>query len=919
MTNLLREAEVLDWLLGEWRETGPSVCVLEGFSGIGKSIVAHKIRRAWDGPAVLVSASESDDIETLLLLIAAKLEADGVSIVADHPDGDFRAGLLELLATQALVVIDDFEAALDPESRLPRSAGLADLVRNLCKSNFQGRVLLVTSESPAEGPWLHGAATKTMFPPSADDARTILTRLMSDRGVLDEVPADMLDDVVAWLGNNPRAMEAFVACLVDEPLDGLIDLGSDAWQSRELAASPMVVRRLEERFLTKTIERLDAPSRMLLESLSAFRRSFTIDAIREMTPAGSSAEALKDGLASRFLLGRDRRWYSISPVARQLALSRLGRNERRRLVAHRQAAQHYRKRLQPRPAGGIGGGGTPRDLVRVGAEFVEARYHLLAVGAEADFQELAANYRRIILGSYQHLSRPPSDPAAVRELIATLGAALFDLPEGYGRLRGVLAALLAARGRPRDLEVAYRQATLATLEVRDLDPWLLRVELACRLDTPLAIAAVVEQGARRLPERDFGILVRKATEAHGSRRQLSEALKVVRFGLENVRDPEIRQHLLSLEAFVLSASGDREKAIDVLVDAIQEVGRASHLGWRLVEQALFLAHQQGDRERIVKIRQVATEGEMSDSAIALCDLVTDQIERRFARAAEKALDYTDYFALVCQGAFSALVAGEVERATFLFESGRFVANSASWWLRGLIALCQGSAEVYWESMAQALGRELSVNERSDPLLWLHVWAERPPWIGNYPAFYFPRLPALLTGLQEDIVFMDSYVPLQSMYPLSGVSLPVLRPTAKASADGVLEGRIAGGDRAPVITIIREMNVGDTFRVNRGVAVGGNGHIAGPVAGRDINWPGDADASQIVAELRLVADACEAGSVEASPVEVSKLRVALEAAEQGDPGATKKALSGLGSWSIGAATEVGASVLASAIAAAIGLG
>ena len=54
MPQELREVELLEWMLREWPQTDSSVCMLEGFSGIGKTNAAHKARRAWDGPSVLV-------------------------------------------------------------------------------------------------------------------------------------------------------------------------------------------------------------------------------------------------------------------------------------------------------------------------------------------------------------------------------------------------------------------------------------------------------------------------------------------------------------------------------------------------------------------------------------------------------------------------------------------------------------------------------------------------------------------------------------------------------------------------------------------------------------------------------------------------------------------------------------------------
>jgi len=922
MTEELREVELSDWMLGEWPDSRDAVCVLEGFSGIGKSSVAHRVRRAWDGPAVAVSVNEADDMESLLFLIASKLESDGCSIVAGDADGDFRRGLIDLLSTRSLVVLDDFESALDPETRLPMHRGITEFIREVADRRGTGRLLLVTSESPAEGPWLHNAVVKTMFPPSGDDALGILETLLRARGLLDEVTSEQRRDVVAWLGGNPRAMEALVACLRDDPLDELINLDVDAWESRDLAASPTVVARLEQRFLSKTIERLDPTARVLLQSLSVFRRSFTIDALREATPRGSSAELLKEALTSRFLISRDRRWYTVNPIARQLCLSTLDRNIRRRSISHRVAADHYRKRMQPRPTGGIGGGGTPRDLVRMGAEFVEARYHYLQIGADAEFQELAGRYRRVILKNYQHLSQVPVETDSQNELIATLGAVLFDLPEGHGSLRAVLASLLARRGRTNDLNLAYRQVVLSTRDAVPASAWMLRLDLAQKLDSLAAVEAVATQALNRLAENESTRVVRRAIEHLVSHGSVPEAEKLVEEAFSVLREPDARQPICSLRAYMLTRAGDRKRAIDFLADSYAEIGRSARHGWRLFEQALFLSHQERDRSRIARLRELIASAGINEHQPILCDVLTLQLDGDYAEAAELALQHTDYFAVAAQGAFCALANGDVEQAGHLLERGRFVPNSATWWLRGVVALCQGQGAIYLESMSRSLGRDLAQGEAEDVALWIKTWAAAPPWLGIYPSFYFPRIPAVLTGLDEEMVPSGQHVPIENLYRLRDVTLPRPKSVAQArGADSVGHEEARGrpeSTRTTIVNIIEENVVGDSYRADNGVVIGGNARVWGPVAGRDVVWPGGVDSKELVDDLRRLVDAFEAGEGGDWEGGAEALRDALAAAEQGDARSMSTFLQRAGRWAFDLATAAGAGVAATAIAAASGL-
>jgi hypothetical protein len=65
------------------------------------------------------AATQGATAETLHVNIAAKLEADGCRVVADQADGDFRAGVLELLRGDSLVIMDDFEALLARDTHRP--------------------------------------------------------------------------------------------------------------------------------------------------------------------------------------------------------------------------------------------------------------------------------------------------------------------------------------------------------------------------------------------------------------------------------------------------------------------------------------------------------------------------------------------------------------------------------------------------------------------------------------------------------------------------------------------------------------------------------------------------------------------------------------------------------------------------------
>lgn len=57
MPNELSELE--QWLKTDWKAHGPTVAVVEGFSGVGKTSLGRAVVSAWGRPAVLVTATKT--------------------------------------------------------------------------------------------------------------------------------------------------------------------------------------------------------------------------------------------------------------------------------------------------------------------------------------------------------------------------------------------------------------------------------------------------------------------------------------------------------------------------------------------------------------------------------------------------------------------------------------------------------------------------------------------------------------------------------------------------------------------------------------------------------------------------------------------------------------------------------------------
>jgi hypothetical protein len=109
---------------------------------------------------------------------------------------------------------------------------------------------------------------------------------------------------------------------------------------------------------------------------------------------------------------------TVNPIARELRLTQIMKVPRRFKLAQSNAADHFARHFAS-----IGG---PNFLER-GAEFVEAKYHLLKAGRESEFEAIASDYRNLLLRMYGNVTRLPAEQTARTQLLATLIGALSVL------------------------------------------------------------------------------------------------------------------------------------------------------------------------------------------------------------------------------------------------------------------------------------------------------------------------------------------------------------------------------------------------------------------------------------------------------------------------------------------------------------
>jgi len=470
--------------LSEWFRSGPSVCFLQGFSGVGKTPVVRDFRSQLDCPVVQVNAVDGIHYEDLLLEIASELDYIGISAMGEQPDQDLKKGLHAALRDRCLIIIEDFQGVLNKETSLPDTEFLV-LLQQVARKPLPGRILVVTNAALTDGPWRDDISVINVHAPAESEAIEILMEALEAQGCPEAVPEAISGDVVRWLGCNPRAIEILSVCLSVDSIGDLIDLEPDAWNNRNQAVSQKLIRGLETRFMDRTLGRLDSNSRLLIDFLAVYRIPFTKDVFYKIAPRLANEEAARDRLSASFLLSFHRSWYEVNKIAQYICRNQLEGSPQILKAAHNIAADHYIRHFKAR---------LLEDPLKHGKEFVEARYHLIASSRESEFVDIAARCRSRLRATYRSQTIP-ENPTQLNERIMVLAAALSDQEASLPELREFLARLCLKRQRSGDEIVALNQLRIAVREASASKTWIIYLRVLAATEGLGAVARTARRSA----------------------------------------------------------------------------------------------------------------------------------------------------------------------------------------------------------------------------------------------------------------------------------------------------------------------------------------------------------------------------------------------------------------------------------------
>ena len=270
-------------------------------------------------PHVFVDAPESESTfaDDLLFRLVGKLSDSGLAEMATMVMNaeDLKSAVKSLLREGVLVVLDEFQRAMTSSGApVPAVRGLLGEVGGLVAP--PGRLLMLSNRRVDRTQWPSGCEMRILSKLEPEVAVEFLKKLLMEDCTTGEIPEDQMLDVANWLGCNPRALQALVACLATASLDEIILEQKPSWEERDKEASQELIEKLETGFLDRVINKISTEAQDLLVTLSVHRVPFRAKVIELAVGNSEEAKIRRKELADRFLIEHNLEWWSSNPVAK---------------------------------------------------------------------------------------------------------------------------------------------------------------------------------------------------------------------------------------------------------------------------------------------------------------------------------------------------------------------------------------------------------------------------------------------------------------------------------------------------------------------------------------------------------------------------------------------------------------------------
>jgi tetratricopeptide (TPR) repeat protein len=526
-------------------------------------------------------------------------------------------------------------------------------------------------------------------------------------------------------------------------------------------------------------------------------------------------EALRLELINRFFVELHRGWFSLHEIVREIALQRLKQNPAAFRQAHGNAGEYFARPFKAKQM--VGG--------ELGAQFVEARYHLVQAQREQELNNIASRFGNYLKETFSGTAPIPQQQNELDERIAVLSALLVT--PGPKSLEYYLARLLKHRGNPFDLKRALEHSRVAT-DTRDAwaDRWLLRIQLeeqehgiaeainVARLGIAKVLReqgaplyqicaelmakaardeeaiAILKDGIAKVPIEQSAPLYESCAELVAGLGHFEEAIELLKDGICKIPPKHMVYFVYLRCARLMVGTGRVSEAIKLLREGMHSIPIGESYRHTLCIMALRLCASCGDKETLDSLLMTTGKDALDKESLCLGNSIRFQLQQNWQQAAEYARrcrsEFPTDFSLATQEAFSWLCAREPEAADSALsrfpgqiQSGE---SNSSGWLLAFIALRNGKMAEARQYLADYLGRDLTDEDVNEVCL-LRLW-DTPvnPFTGAGPATFFPMLPPSLTGLAEPVTRQINSPPvLPDLLPKMGRQpMPAAMPGQEGS-------------------------------------------------------------------------------------------------------------------------------------------
>jgi len=558
---------LIEWLCGEWWNSGPGICIVEGFPGVGKTRVAeeaasrleqkHGISTAWSE----CPENQTGLLDDLTLVLAESFAAIGDERLAQSLNLD---EVSNILAKPTLLVIDEFQRSLISRSGRPENSLVKWLVK-LC--GRQGRVLLLCSQNIDQGRWSEKFVIRRLTGLHPIEGTKFLAELLRNEGLSsEEIPSVQREDIVKWLGGFPRALHLLVTRLHFESINDLIGIEHEAWKCKDRDVSPDFLRRFEEELLSRARSNLENSVNLFFGRLAVYRRPVDQHALRVSNQGFGDVDGLRDELIRRFMIERRRQFFVMHPVLRETELSQI--DDKVKKSAHRLAGGHYARHFLARQIKG--------SAAKLGASFIEARYHLSQGGDDEKLRIVASKFEQYIRTLFGWTTPVPYEPIEIEERISLLLALLHE--QGAKGLHYYLARLLVLRDAPGDMVLAVKHAKYGTGPQSPVDAWLLRMRAEERLNGGDAAIKVALEGIGKIPPtQSLFALYQSCGELLARENRAPEAIELLKEGIGKIPPTQSLFSLYQSCGELLARENRASEAIELLKEGIGKIPPTQNL------------------------------------------------------------------------------------------------------------------------------------------------------------------------------------------------------------------------------------------------------------------------------------------------------------------------------------------------------